>query len=96
MLPLESHLETFARLPSPRGRRPPLLFVHGGYIDGYRMFHKDEGYSFPTWDPHVRLDYAFLPLAFSPRLIRCEIVRDAPGIREASDHFPLLSEIADA
>ena len=30
------------------------------------------------------------------RLIRCEIVRDAPGIREASDHFPLLSEIADA
>ena len=35
MLPLESHLETFARLPSPRGRRPPLLFVHGGYIDGW-------------------------------------------------------------
>ena len=72
------------------------LMLDGGYIDGYRMLHKDEGHTFPTWDPHVRLDYAFLPLAFSPRLTRCEIVRDAPGIREASDHFPLLSEIVDA
>lgn len=35
MLPSEPHLETFARLPTPRGNRPPLLFVHGGYIDGW-------------------------------------------------------------
>jgi endonuclease/exonuclease/phosphatase family metal-dependent hydrolase len=72
------------------------LMLDGGYTDGYRTFHKDEGYTFPTWDPHVRLDYAFLPTPFAPRLLSCEIVRDAPGIREASDHFPLLSEIADA
>ncbi|MEO8487346.1 MAG: alpha/beta hydrolase [Betaproteobacteria bacterium] len=35
MLPPESHLETFSRLPSPGRRRPPLLFVHGGYTDGW-------------------------------------------------------------
>jgi exodeoxyribonuclease-3 len=72
------------------------LMLDGGYADGYRLFHKDEGYTFPTWDPHVRLDYSFLPAKFAPRLLTCEIVREAPGIREASDHFPLLSEIAPA
>jgi endonuclease/exonuclease/phosphatase family metal-dependent hydrolase len=72
------------------------LMLNDGYTDGYRMFHKDDGYTFPTWDPHVRLDYSFLPTVFAPRLAACQIVREAPGIREASDHFPLLSEITDA
>lgn len=41
MLPPEPHLETFARLPaSSRTRKPPLLFVHGGYVDGW------------CWTPH--------------------------------------------
>jgi endonuclease/exonuclease/phosphatase family metal-dependent hydrolase len=71
------------------------LMLSDGYTDGYRMFHKDEGYTFPTWDPHVRLDYSFVPSVFAPRLAKCEIVRDAPGIREASDHFPLFSETTD-
>ncbi|CAG0957936.1 hypothetical protein BURK1_00555 [Burkholderiales bacterium] len=35
MLPLESHLETWSRRPSSRSGRPPLLFVHGGYVDGW-------------------------------------------------------------
>jgi exodeoxyribonuclease III len=69
------------------------LMLDGGYKDVYRMFHEDSGYTFPTWDPHVRLDYTFVPAAYAARMTRCEIVRDAPGIREASDHFPLLAEI---
>lgn len=40
MLPLEPHLETWSRRPSSRGGRPPLLFVHGGYTDGW------------CWTPH--------------------------------------------
>jgi exodeoxyribonuclease-3 len=68
------------------------LMLDGGYIDGYRIFHQDEGYTFPTWDPHVRLDYAFVPTAFASAFRRCDVVRDAPGAREASDHFPLLCE----
>jgi endonuclease/exonuclease/phosphatase family metal-dependent hydrolase len=69
------------------------LMLDGGYADGYRVFHKDDGYTFPTWDPHVRLDFTFVPAAFTERLTRCEIMRQAPGVRDASDHFPLLSEI---
>jgi exodeoxyribonuclease-3 len=69
------------------------VLLSSGYIDAYRRFHKDQGYTFPTWSPHVRLDYAFVPKTFADRLRRCEIVRDAPGAREASDHFPLLTEV---
>ena len=70
------------------------LMIDGGYTDAYRIFHKDEGHTFPTWDPHVRLDYAFFPSEFAPRVTRCEIVREAPGVRQASDHFPLLTEFS--
>lgn len=69
------------------------LMLDAGYADAYRMFHTDEGYTFPTWDPHVRLDYTFVPMAGAARVKRCEIVHDAPSVRDASDHFPLLSEI---
>jgi exodeoxyribonuclease-3 len=72
------------------------LMLNGGYADGYRIFHKDdEGFTFPTWDPHVRLDYTFVPAVFAVRMTRCDVIRDAPSAREASDHFPLVSEIAD-
>jgi len=71
------------------------LMLDKGYSDGYRMFHKEEpGFTFPTWDPHVRLDYTFVPAGFGARLTRCEVVRDAPALRDASDHFPLLSEFS--
>jgi endonuclease/exonuclease/phosphatase family metal-dependent hydrolase len=66
--------------------------LDGGYTDGYRIFHKsDSGFTFPTWDPHVRLDYAFLPQESAARLKSCEVKTDAPMARDASDHFPLLS-----
>ena len=39
MLPVELHLELRSRLPARgakgNGRKPPLLFVHGGYSDGW-------------------------------------------------------------
>jgi len=39
MLPVELHLELRSRLPARaakgNGRKPPLLFVHGGYCDGW-------------------------------------------------------------
>ena len=35
------------------------MMLEAGYVDGYRKFHGDEGHTFTTWDPHVRLDYAF-------------------------------------
>ena len=35
MLPFESRLEVRKRLPATRSRKPPLLFVHGGYCDAW-------------------------------------------------------------
>lgn len=69
------------------------MMLEAGYVDGYRKFHGDEGYTFSTWDPHVRLDYAFLPGPFKGNLKRCEVVMRLPGLKEASDHFPLVSEV---
>jgi exodeoxyribonuclease-3 len=71
------------------------IILDGGYIDAYRIKHPDlPGFTFPTWEPHVRLDYLFLPSRYASKLVSCEIM-DVPGAREASDHLPLLS-ILDA
>lgn len=67
------------------------LMLDAGYVDGYRRLHQDKGYTFPTWDPHVRLDYAFLPKMFSEKLIECNVITQPEGvIRAASDHCPLM------
>jgi exodeoxyribonuclease-3 len=67
--------------------------LDNGYIDAYRRLHSDEGYTFPTWDPHVRLDYFFVPVAWSGRVRSCEVKTEIPGAAKASDHFPLMAEI---
>ena len=62
------------------------------YADGYRFLHPEvKGYTFPSWDPHLRLDYLFLPERFVARLKSCEVIYDGP--KAASDHFPVLSEL---
>jgi len=64
------------------------------YVDGYRLLHAEEkGYTFPAWDPHLRLDYVFLPERFASRLQSCEVIDQLPKVQMASDHFPLLSEL---
>jgi exodeoxyribonuclease-3 len=70
--------------------------LDSGYLDGYRMLHKEEkGYTFPTWDPHVRLDYIFVPKTFADRVLRCEVITEpAQVIKAASDHLPLLVELS--
>jgi exodeoxyribonuclease-3 len=72
------------------------LMLDAGYGDGFRMLHSDDkGYTFPTWDPHVRIDYVFVPKTFANRLEKCEVITDpAERIRAASDHCPLLVELA--
>lgn len=64
-----------------------------GYIDGYRRLNTDHGFTFPTWDPHVRLDYIFVPTAYVDRIRSCRVVTDIPEAKKASDHLPLLAEI---
>jgi exodeoxyribonuclease-3 len=65
-----------------------------GYVDAFKSLHPtDGGLTFPTWRPHVRLDYIFLPVTDAPRLRSCEVVTKDPA-RTASDHFPLLADLA--
>jgi len=66
--------------------------LEAGYVDAYRTCHPDQpGFTMPTWDPHVRLDYAFVPSSFAERIIRCDVVRDAEALA-ASDHLPVVGE----
>ena len=64
-----------------------------GYADAWRHQHAGgDGSTFPTWDPHLRLDYMFAPEADVGRIRRCDVVAPA-GAMHASDHLPLLAEI---
>ena len=69
------------------------MILDAGYADAYRLRHYQEiGHTFPTWAPHLRLDYAFVPTAFSERVIACDVVRH-PEAARASDHFPIIAEL---
>jgi exodeoxyribonuclease-3 len=64
--------------------------LHSGYVDVFRHLHPDTvGSTFPTWDPHIRLDYLFVPGTESDGVEQCEVL-DGSAVREASDHCPLL------
>ena len=67
------------------------IVLDAGYVDAFRTLHPDAaGHTFPTWEPHVRLDFLFLPHRYSSLLKSCEVM-DVPRARDASDHLPLLS-----
>jgi endonuclease/exonuclease/phosphatase family metal-dependent hydrolase len=69
------------------------IMLGANYVDAFRVCQQTgSGYTFPTWDPHVRLDYAFLRKTFADRLVSCGVVSGAPDIKRASDHFPLRIE----
>lgn len=69
-----------------------------GYADAWRTLHADHegepGYTFPVWNPHVRLDYVFTPAEYKSRFAACEVRREPGAVVAASDHFPLLVEIS--
>lgn len=75
--------------------------LDAGYADVYRDTHRHDaqgadaavisGFTYPTWSPHVRLDYVFVPTVFRARVTSCEIFNH-DGAQAASDHFPLIAE----
>jgi exodeoxyribonuclease III len=70
------------------------MILDAGYVDGFRNLHPAvAGLTFPVWNPHVRLDYLFLPAAFADRVKTCDVVMSAEA-RTASDHYPLVAEVA--
>lgn len=73
------------------------MMAADGYADAWRTVHADAdekpGYTFPVWNPHVRLDYVFTPAEFASRIVACEVRHEPPSARSASDHFPLLVDV---
>lgn len=64
-----------------------------GYRDAYRALNPGhDGFTFPAWDPHIRLDYVFVPDALDGLLTRCDVI-DTDEARRASDHLPIAATI---
>jgi endonuclease/exonuclease/phosphatase family metal-dependent hydrolase len=91
---LPRRLRALVWLSGGRVRWQTIAIVLGaGYVDAFRKFHTSEpGCTFPSWDPYVRLDYAFLPAPFADRLVGCHVVAHE-ATRAASDHLPVAVEI---
>ena len=67
--------------------------LDSGYRDAFRHLHPDRvGYTFPSWNPHVRLDYLFVPESMLTAVRRCE-VREHADLRHDSDHLPIYGEL---
>ena len=67
--------------------------LDAGYVDAFRFLQPDlVGYTFPTWAPHARLDYLFVPQPCVGRVSRCQVFA-AEEVRGASDHFPLIADL---
>jgi exodeoxyribonuclease-3 len=66
--------------------------IDAGYVDGFRLLHQEKGFTFPVWDPHLRLDYIFVPMHSADRIKSCEVIASEVTQR-ASDHYPLLAQV---
>lgn len=67
--------------------------LDAGYADVFRQRHaSDPGFTFPTWDPHLRLDYLFVPAPDLPRVLSCDVVTGA-DVNRASDHLPIVADL---
>jgi len=68
--------------------------MEAGYVDAFRLRHPDDpGLTVPAPDPHVRLDYVFVPAAFRDRILACDVVK-SPDTVSASDHLPVVADLA--
>ena len=66
--------------------------LDAGYVDAFRTLQPDDGPHVADRDPHVRLDYLFVPVAVcrSRGRVRC----GAPSAgRGRLDHYPVVSDI---
>ena len=67
--------------------------LQAGYVDAYATAGHGPGETWPTDNPQARIDYAFLSPALAARLSSCQRW-ETPLAHVASDHFPLLIELA--
>jgi len=91
---LPHRLRTLVWLSGGRIRlRAIQAILDAGYADAFRYRHlNDPGFTFPTRDPHIRLDYLFVPDTHVRRVVSCDVVTGA-DVTTASDHLPLVADI---
>jgi len=66
--------------------------LDAGYADVFRSKHPDDpGLTLPTIDPHIRLDYMFVPETQIGRVLTCDVVRSTDAVI-ASDHYPVVAD----
>jgi exodeoxyribonuclease III len=99
--PLEAHrlplrLRSLVWLSGGRVRwRTIQTVLDAGYLDSYRLKHPQEpGPTLPTPNPHLRLDYVFVPQRYAERVLACHVVKH-PEAAKASDHFPVVADLRD-
>lgn len=67
--------------------------LDAGYVDAFKTLHpQDPGLTLPSGDPHIRLDYVFVPKVDTGRVQSCAVVRD-PIAAGASDHLPVVTDL---
>jgi endonuclease/exonuclease/phosphatase family metal-dependent hydrolase len=49
--------------------------------------------TFPTWGPHLRLDYAFVPRVRASDVRGYRVLTEPSEVPAASDHMPILVEV---
>ena len=67
--------------------------IDAGYVDVALECERTATPTFPTWDPHLRLDYAFVPRERRVGVRGYRVVSDTPEARTASDHLPILVDV---
>jgi exodeoxyribonuclease III len=70
--------------------------LESGYLDVAARCEDVPTPTFPTWGPHLRLDYAFVPRARAEALRGYRVITEPREVPEASDHLPIMVEIDTA
>lgn len=75
----------------PRRALKPLL--EADYVDCFReMYPEEDGFTLPSTDPQVRLDYIFAAPPLVKALRNCRVITSPEEVALASDHLPVLAE----
>lgn len=69
------------------------LLLDAGYTDCFRRLHPEEdGFTLPSGNPQVRLDYVFAAPLLADALRECRVITSPKAVTSASDHLPVLAE----
>lgn len=67
--------------------------LRAGYVDCFRhLYPKEDGFTWMPGNRTTRYDYIMAPRRLAGSLQTCHVVDEAPHVRLASDHFPLMAQ----